>query len=184
MRKQAAYAEGKTACVDGKRRGNNPYSWQTRSFGNVSSLPQLAEIESPRTPDAPRKILLYDEGMTRVYIADALAEERTALRLMTIDLNMEVVGEAADWTTAVAQAPSSRTEMLLVDWNLLPKAPASALEELRGTCSSALVIVLISHLDARQQAAVSSGADAFISKGETPERVAERLQSVAGSIRR
>jgi DNA-binding NarL/FixJ family response regulator len=46
-----------------------------------------------------------------------------------------------------------------------------------------LVIVLISHLDARQQAALSAGADAFISKGETPERVAEHLRIVAASVR-
>jgi len=43
--------------------------------------------------------------------------------------------------------------------------------------------VLISHLDARQQAALSAGADAFISKGELPERVAESLRLVADSIR-
>jgi len=46
----------------------------------------------------------------------------------------------------------------------------------------ALVIVLISHLDARQQAAFSAGADAFISKGETLERVAERLHAAAEGI--
>jgi DNA-binding NarL/FixJ family response regulator len=45
-----------------------------------------------------------------------------------------------------------------------------------------LVIVLISHLDARQQTAFSAGADAFISKGETPERVAKRLRIVAASV--
>jgi DNA-binding NarL/FixJ family response regulator len=121
--------------------------------------------------------------MTRVYVADALTEARTALRLMLIDLNMEVVGEAADWTTTLEQAPISRTDMLLIDWNLLPKSSSVALDELRRACPAALVIILISHLDARQQAAVSSGADAFISKGETPERVAERLRSVAASIR-
>ena len=65
---------------------------------------------------------------------------------------------------------------------LLPSEPVAALEELRKACPEALVIVLISHLDARQQAALSAGADAFISKGETPERVAERLRTVAASI--
>jgi DNA-binding NarL/FixJ family response regulator len=72
--------------------------------------------------------------------------------------------------------------MLLVDWDLLPSAPIAALEELRKACPEALVIVLISHLDARQQAALSAGADAFISKGETPERVAERLRTVAANV--
>jgi DNA-binding NarL/FixJ family response regulator len=70
----------------------------------------------------------------------------------------------------------------LVDWTLLPAAPGAAIEELREACPAALVIVLISHLDAREQAALSAGADAFISKGETPERVAEHLRTVAASI--
>ena len=52
-----------------------------------------------------------------------------------------------------------------------------------SACPAALVIILISHMDARQQAALSAGADAFISKGETPDRVAERLRSVAASLR-
>ena len=134
--------------------------------------------------DVAGECLLYYEYMTRVYLADALTEERSALRLVLLDLNMEVVGEAADWTTTLAQAPVSRTDMLLIDWGLLPRTtPSRALEELRKACPAALVIILISHLDARQQAALSSGADAFISKGETPERVAERLRSVAAGVR-
>jgi DNA-binding NarL/FixJ family response regulator len=120
--------------------------------------------------------------MTRVYLADALPEERSALRLVLLDLNLEIAGEAADWSTTLAQAPISRTDMLLVDWDLLPSAPGAALEELRKACPAALVIVLISHLDARQQAALSAGADAFISKDETPERVAEHLRTVALSV--
>lgn len=121
--------------------------------------------------------------MTRVYLADATPEERSALRLLLLDLNMEIVGEAADWITTLAQAPLSRTEMLVVDWDILPITPNVALEELRKACPAALVIILISHLDARHQAAVSAGADAFISKGEMPERVAEHLRAVAASIR-
>ena len=121
--------------------------------------------------------------MTRVYVADAKFEERSALRLLLLDLKMEVVGEAADWATTLAQAPISRTDMLLIEWDLLPNSPTKALEILRRACPAALVIILISHLDARQQAALSAGADAFISKGETPDRVAERLRVAAASIR-
>ena len=127
--------------------------------------------------------MLYYEYMTRVYVADAKPDERSALRLLLLDLHMEVVGEAADWETTLAQAPVSRTDMLLIDWDLLPNSPTASLDELRRACPAALVIVLISHLDARQQAALSAGADAFISKGETSERVAERLRAVAASVR-
>jgi DNA-binding NarL/FixJ family response regulator len=144
----------------------------------------VAESETPRAQDAPGEFIAYDEGMTRVYVADAMLEERSALRLLLIDLDMEVVGEAADWMTALAQAPSLRMDILLVDWSMLPRTMQNtALEGLRRACPAALVIVLTSHLDARQQAAISSGADTFISKSETPERVAERLRSVAASIR-
>jgi DNA-binding NarL/FixJ family response regulator len=120
--------------------------------------------------------------MIRVYLADGNHEERQALRLMLQDLKMEVIGEAADWATTIVQAPSRSADMLLVDWSLLPRAPTAALEELRKACPAALVIVLISHMDARQQAALSAGADAFISKGESPERVAERLRTVAAGV--
>ena len=121
--------------------------------------------------------------MTRVFVADAKPEERSALRLLILDLRMNVVGEAADWPTTLAQAPICRTEMLLIDWDLLPNSPTAALDELRRACPAALVIVLISHLDAREQAALSAGADAFISKSETSDRVAERLRAVAASFR-
>ena len=120
--------------------------------------------------------------MTSVYLADAKPEERSALRLLLLDLKMEIVGEAADWSTTLVQVPVSRTDMLLVEWDLLPVESNMALEELRKACPTTLVVVLISHLDAREQAALSAGADAFISKGETPERVAERLRTVAAGV--
>jgi DNA-binding NarL/FixJ family response regulator len=120
--------------------------------------------------------------MTRVYVADALTQERSALRLILLDLEMEIAGQASDWLTTLAEVPISRADMLLVDWGVLRSAPSAALEELRRACPAALVIVLLSHLDARQQAALSTGADAFISKCETPERVAERLRTAAASV--
>ncbi len=120
--------------------------------------------------------------MTRVFLADAIPEERSALRLLLSDLNMEIAGEAEDWLTVLTKAPASHTDILLVDWGLLPAPSSAALDELRKACPEALVIILISHLDARHQAALSAGADAFISKDETPDRVADHLRSVAASL--
>ena len=78
----------------------------------------------------------------------------------------------------------------MVDWDLVAEGSgaahstnsAQALVELRLVCLIAIVIILISYLDARQQAALSAGADAFISKSEMPDRVAERLRAAAGSV--
>lgn len=111
--------------------------------------------------------------MTRVFIANGQPETRSALRLLLLFLKMEVVGETADWTSTLAQAAGTQPDMVVVEWALIPQG--SSLRALRATCPPTVVIVLISHLDARQQAAFSTGADSFISKGETPDRVAERL---------
>jgi DNA-binding NarL/FixJ family response regulator len=144
--------------------------------------------------DVAGGVLLYDESMKRVYLADAQTEERSALRLMLLDLNLQVVGEAADWPTALAQASATSPDMVVVDWDLIAKGSGAAhsssaegtsgqaLAELRLACPTAIVIVLISHLDARQQAALSAGADAFISKGEMPDQVAKRLSAAAASV--
>ncbi len=35
MRKQSVYAEGKTAFLDGKRRGNNPYRWRNKELASI-----------------------------------------------------------------------------------------------------------------------------------------------------
>jgi len=128
--------------------------------------------------------MYYESSVTRVFLADAQREERSALRLLLLDLKMEVVGEAADWSTTLAKAPKTGLDMLLVDWSMLPTdLGVQGLAELRLACPNAIVVVLISHLDARQQAALSAGADAFISKDEMPERVAEHLRAAAESTR-
>ena len=134
--------------------------------------------------DVAGESLLHYRSMTRVFLADAQADERKALRVLLRDLEMEVVGEAADWPATLAEAPTTGLDMLLVDWGMLPAGlGVKALAELRLACPHAILVVLVSHLDARHQAAISAGADMFISKNDTPERVAERLHSAAETIR-
>lgn len=95
---------------------------------------------------------------------------------------MLVVGEATDWQTVLAQAPGSRPDLVLVDWDMVAEESGAVLPKLREACPGAVVIVLISHLDPRHQAALSAGADTFISKGETSELVAERLRDTVASL--
>jgi hypothetical protein len=44
------------------------------------------------------------------------------------------------------------------------------------------VVFLISLLNDRDRAAFSAGADAFINKGETSERVVESLRAIAACV--
>ena len=118
--------------------------------------------------------------MIRVFLADGQIQVRSALRLLLLDLEMQVVGEADNWAATLTDAPQTKAEMVLVDWEMIPLG--SSLAELRAVCPQMVVIVLISRLDMRQQAARSAGADAFISKSEMPDRVAEHLRAAAGTI--
>ncbi len=120
--------------------------------------------------------------MTRVFIANPRAEERFALSLLLRDLELDVVGETADWDATLAQVPGSGADVLLVDWDLIPGPAVLSLDVLRRSCPLALSIVLISRLDARQQAAVSSGADLFVSKGEPAENVAAHFRAIAAGV--
>ena len=118
--------------------------------------------------------------MTRVFVADARSETRSALRLLLLDLKMQVVGEANDWPTALAQLPATNPDLLVVEWEL-PAGFGEALAELREACPDLRVVVLSSQLEARQ-AALHAGADAFISKGDAPDRVTERLRAAADGV--
>ena len=120
--------------------------------------------------------------MIRVFIANAKAEERSALRLMLLNLKMEVVGEASDWLTSLGRAPATNFNLLLVDWDLLPADATTSLSAMRQACSNAISVVLTSYLDAHQQAAQSAGADAFISKGEIPNRLADHLFAISSNL--
>ena len=118
--------------------------------------------------------------MIRVFLAENHPETRSALRLLLLNLEMQVVGEADNWTAVLNEAALTQPDMIVVDWELIPAD--SSLLVLRATCPAAVVIVLVSNLDARQQAAFSAGADSFISKGETPDRVVERLRDAIANI--
>jgi len=82
--------------------------------------------------------------MIRVYLADSVPEEHSALHLPLLDLKMEVVGEAADRSAMFAEVPFSRTDMLLVNWDLLPSVVGAVLE------AHAIVAVTIEFTGNRQ----------------------------------
>jgi DNA-binding NarL/FixJ family response regulator len=124
---------------------------------------------------------VYHQPMTRVFIADAKYTTRSALRLLLVDMQMDVVGEAVDWPSALAQIPTINPDMLVVDWEL-PAGVGAALAELRAACPNLRVVVLSGQLEARR-AALHAGADAFISIGDAPDRVTERLRAAASSVR-
>jgi DNA-binding NarL/FixJ family response regulator len=131
------------------------------------------------------EFVVQDDGMTRVYLADAQPEERSALSLLVQDLKMTVSGEAADWSMTMIGAPASGADLLVVDANLLPGDPGAGLDELRLACPRAVVILLVNRMDPGQQAMLSmrGGVDVFIRKDEGPEYAAKHLLRAAANLR-
>jgi DNA-binding NarL/FixJ family response regulator len=101
---------------------------------------------------------------------------------MLLDLNAQVVGESADWFTTLAKAPATDFNLLLIDWDILPMNAATGLSEIRRACSYALIIVLTNQRDALKQEALAAEADAFISRSEIPNQLAERLRLVVETM--
>jgi DNA-binding NarL/FixJ family response regulator len=119
--------------------------------------------------------------MKRVYFTAAYPDKRSANRLLLTHFNLMAVGEAGDWPSTLETAAAAYQEIVLVDYALIRIESHESFHELRQACNTALIIILTSHLEAREQAAISAGADAFISRGETPERTIEQQKAVVWS---
>jgi DNA-binding NarL/FixJ family response regulator len=52
-------------------------------------------------------------------------------RLILQDLDLQVVGEAADWPTVLALAHATRPDLVVVDWDLVADESGAALPKLR-----------------------------------------------------
>lgn len=120
--------------------------------------------------------------MIRVYVATAKPEALAAIRLMLLDMNVQIVGESSDWFTTLAKAPATDFNILLIDWDILPMNAVTGLLEIRQACTYAIIVVLTSQLDATKQAALADGADAFISTSEIPDQLVKKLHLLAENI--
>lgn len=91
--------------------------------------------------------------------------------------DVEILGEAADTTGLLDWVKATGPDVVLLDWELpgLPAAPS--LPRLHSHCPNLQVIALSGRPNARE-AALDAGADAFVSKGDPPERLLAALAAV------
>jgi len=122
-----------------------------------------------------------NKNEVRVLIADDQPQVRSALRLLLqVKLGAATIGEAGDLEQALELVGVEQPDLVLLDWELPAQGGAAALAELRTTCPGLAVIALSSRPEARPDA-LAAGADAFVSKGEPPERL---MASVGDCCRR
>ncbi len=115
----------------------------------------------------------------RIMLADNRPKVRFALRaLLERQSGVEVVAESTDAQDLMAQAESNCPDLVLLDWELPGMAPRDLLTALRRYCPSVKIIALSGHVSARREA-IDTGVDAFVSKGEPPDKLLSAIISCA-----
>jgi DNA-binding NarL/FixJ family response regulator len=116
--------------------------------------------------------------MVRVLLADDQIHVRSALRLLLEnEPQVEVVGEAAESASLLAQINTLSPDLVLLDWELPGQQGADLLNTLRLQHPNVLVVALSGRPEACCRA-VEAGVDAFISKGDPPSRVLSVLRGL------
>jgi len=112
----------------------------------------------------------------RILLADDQPKVRFALRvLLERQSDLEIVDEAVDAEDLLARAEATGPELVLLGWELPGLAADDSLTALRQVCPDLIVIALSGWPEARR-AALTAGADAFVSKGDPPEKLLATIQ--------
>jgi DNA-binding NarL/FixJ family response regulator len=117
----------------------------------------------------------------RVVIGDRRSKVRFALGALLREQGVaEVIGEASDVSEVLEQAAHRNPDVLIVDWDLCARSAEPLLSALQRTCPTMQTIVLSGRPEARHLA-LSAGADAFVSKGDPPERLLAAILDAGAS---
>jgi DNA-binding NarL/FixJ family response regulator len=107
----------------------------------------------------------------RLLLADDRPKTRFALRtLLRLQTGLTVVGEAATADGLLALAEQTSPDVVLLGWGLRGFQADKLLPALRSICPHIYVIALSSRPEVRD-AALAAGADAFVSKIDSPKRL-------------
>ena len=111
----------------------------------------------------------------RIVIADDSARARDGLRaLLTTWPEVEVVGEAVNGQEALKRVAECRPDIVLMDLQMPVLDGVQATQQIKHRWPTVMVIVLTMYATERV-AALAAGADAFLIKGSSPDRLRTAL---------
>src|SRR4051812_10895713 len=121
------------------------------------------------------------EGPIRILIADDHAVVRVGLRaLVSSEQDIQVVGEAAEGNSAVAQARALQPDVLLLDLMMPGKHGVQVIEELTEAAPQVRVLVLTTFVDDEQLfPALRAGAVGYLLKESRPAELIQAIRDVA-----
>lgn len=106
-----------------------------------------------------------------IVLASAQLDLRLALEiLLREEPGTRVVGTASEAASLRSLLQASRPDMVLLDWDLPGHPPASLVAEAKTLDPHLQVIVLGKEPEAKA-VALASGADAFVLKGDPPDKL-------------
>jgi len=113
----------------------------------------------------------------RIILVDDERRIRSALRLL-FDSEPEytVVGEAENVNTLVPQVIAERPDIVLLDWDLLKNSDQFVFG-LKDAYPQLAVLIMSGRPEVSRDA-IRSGADAFFSKTDPPERLLQTLATI------
>ena len=112
---------------------------------------------------------------TRVLIVDDSVRTRDGLRaLLTMRPEIEVVGEATNGQDAVRLVAECRPDIVLMDLHM-PVLDGVQATQLIKQQWPAVTIVVLTMYAVEKSAALAAGADAFLIKGNAPDRILAAL---------
>ena len=115
----------------------------------------------------------------RILLADNQPNVRFGLRaLLGRRPGWEIVGEVSGPETLVDLTQELRPDVVLLDWSLARFLPSDSLSILRRIHPDVYVVALSARPEA-SGLALASGADAFVSKVDSPERLLSVLEERA-----
>ena len=114
----------------------------------------------------------------RALVADDEAIVRSALRLfLEQHFGARVLSEAAEASELLAGVERACPDLLLLDWGLPRLDATEMLPILRARCPEMKIVVLNGRPESCRTA-LEAGADAFVSKGGSPEDLLATLRSL------
>jgi len=138
-------------------------------------------MRAGRSPD----LYLYrgtneETGSVRIVIADDQKNTRKGLRaVLCATLNGPEIWEATTGLEAERLAEEVQPNLILMDVRMPGLDGISATKRIKSVHPEIKILVLSLHAGS-STAAFAAGADAFVSKGESPERLLAAIAALAG----
>lgn len=119
----------------------------------------------------------------RILLADHHAQPRWALKvLLEEEPDFDLIGEAADVCDLLALAEKQTPDLVLVDKELPGDSSENMIARLHALEPIPIVVVMSSEIE-NSRVSLKAGADAFVSKGDQPDWLLEKLHTYAKQVK-